>query len=99
MTNAQREVSRFRSLAALLAAACCTVAAAPAAAQTASAVAQADSAAAVARADKAIAAGLAYLRSQQHADGFWGSPSAPPAVSALVLRSFAREGQAKDPAI
>lgn len=57
------------------------------------------SADAIAKADKLIESGLAYLKSKQNADGSWGSPSDPPGVTALALRSFAEAGRtpANDP--
>ena len=48
-----------------------------------------------AKADRLIDAGLAYLKSRQNADGSWGETSAPPGISALALRSFALNGQAR----
>jgi squalene-hopene/tetraprenyl-beta-curcumene cyclase len=48
---------------------------------------------AVVRADvqRMIDSGLAFLKSKQKADGSWASPQEPPAISALVLRAFAKE--------
>jgi len=53
-------------------------------------------------ADKAqptIDKALNYLKTQQKSDGSWQGPNDPPAVTALVLRAFVREGNysANDP--
>lgn len=45
------------------------------------------------KAEASIARGLAFLKSKQNANGSFGDEKLPPAVSALVLRAFAREGQ------
>lgn len=52
----------------------------------------------VATADRLIESGLAYLKAKQNPDGSWGSPTDPPGVTALALRSFAEAGRtpAKD---
>jgi squalene-hopene/tetraprenyl-beta-curcumene cyclase len=48
---------------------------------------------ATARAEQLIAKGLEFLKSKQNPDGSFGESQAPPAITALVLRAFAREGQ------
>ena len=58
-----------------------------------------DAAAALAKAERQIAAGLAFLQSTQNDDGGWGDAKEPPAITALALRAFARNGQAQEPAI
>lgn len=55
--------------------------------------AHADIQATSAKADQLIAKGLEFLRSKQNADGSFGDAKSPPAISALALRAFAREGQ------
>jgi squalene-hopene/tetraprenyl-beta-curcumene cyclase len=45
-----------------------------------------------AKADQLIAKGLEFLKSKQNADGGFGDAKAPPAITALALRAFAREG-------
>ena len=47
------------------------------------------------RADQLIASGLAYLKGRQNADGSWGAANDPPAITALALRAFAVNGQAR----
>ena len=47
------------------------------------------------RADQLIESGLAYLKARQNADGSWGAADAPPAITALALRAFALNGQAR----
>ncbi len=55
--------------------------------------AQADVQSAATKADQLIAKGLEFLKSKQNADGSFGDAKMPPAISALALRAFAREGQ------
>ncbi len=50
-----------------------------------------DLAASEARAQRLIDSGLVFLKSKQNADGSWAGEKEPPAITALVLRSFARE--------
>ena len=45
---------------------------------------------AAAKAEAAIDRGLAYLKAQQKPDGSWQGEKDPPAITALVLRSFVR---------
>lgn len=54
-----------------------------------SAVARAEPA--VERADRLIDAGLAFLKSQQNADGSFVPDAAPPAINALALRAFVQD--------
>lgn len=46
-----------------------------------------------AQADQLIAKGLEFLKSKQNPDGGFGDPKSPPAISALALRAFAKEGK------
>lgn len=61
-------------------------------AATSTAFAEPD-ASAIAKADAAIARGLDYLKNHQNADGSFGDAKSPPAITALALRSFAKQGQ------
>jgi squalene-hopene/tetraprenyl-beta-curcumene cyclase len=56
----------------------------------------ADAPAAHDRARQTIDKALAYLKSQQKEDGGWQRPTDPPAITALVLRCFARNPTADD---
>jgi squalene-hopene/tetraprenyl-beta-curcumene cyclase len=49
------------------------------------------------QAQQVIDRALKYLESQQKPDGSWQRPNDPPAITALVLRAFARNPQADPP--